>query len=246
MTVWRLSSDWGYPRGPHGKTRLESKASLNAAKNRWALTEQDALDMNLHLCSWAPAEAVEVNKCAFMEIWDHNGAGSYVWRNKWKDVDVRIFDERCLPHIDDSGELWDMALNHQCATTDTTITSTGSSATTARTTTTGTTRTTTTSRGGSGGATGSISFGSRDYGTTATGGSTSRSGATSSAASSSRAGASSARDGIPSALAYTGAASRTLVGTGAGLVLGGAALSAFAARTRRVAEAAAAVDGSST
>jgi len=127
MTVWRLDADWGYPRGPHGKTKLTSKASRTAAANRWALTEQDALDMNLHLCSWAPAIAVQVNKCAFMEIWDHNGSGAYTWHNPWKDIDVRIFDERCLPHIDNSDVLWAEALTPCTATsTETTATSTNS------------------------------------------------------------------------------------------------------------------------
>lgn len=117
MTVWRLDADWGYARGPHGKTKLESKASLNAAKNRWALTEQDALDMNLHKCSWAPAVPVEVNTCAFMEVWEHNGAGAYDWQNPWNGTLPRIFDERCLPHIDDTGQLWKRALDTRCQKT---------------------------------------------------------------------------------------------------------------------------------
>lgn len=118
IVVWRLRSDWGTPRGPHNKTRLNSKASRNAAQYRWALTEQDALDMNLHKCSWAPAEAVSVKRCAFMAIWDHNGAGSYAWRNPWKNLDVQLFDTRCLDHIEDGHALWAEAFG-SCQTTET-------------------------------------------------------------------------------------------------------------------------------
>jgi len=114
MTVWRLSSNWGYPRGPHNKTRLRSRASRIAAEHRWALTEQDAHDMNLHLCSWAPAEPVPVRRCTFMAIWDHNGAGSYVWRNPWNNKEVRLFDTRCLDHIQNGHQLWAQAFDLSC------------------------------------------------------------------------------------------------------------------------------------
>ena len=59
-TVWMLEPDWGYAWGPHAKTRLISRASRGAAANRVARTEADALDMNLHRCSFAPAVAVSV------------------------------------------------------------------------------------------------------------------------------------------------------------------------------------------
>jgi len=111
MVVWRLDSNWGYPRGPHGKTKLNSNASRKAASYRWALTEQDAEDMNLHLCSYAPAVPVVVRRCTFMDIWDHNGAGSYEWKNPWKDITVRIFDTRCLAHIPNGQTLWDEAFS---------------------------------------------------------------------------------------------------------------------------------------
>lgn len=117
MVVWHLQTDWGFPRGPHGKTKLKSKASKIAAKHRWALTEQDALDMNLHLCSWAPAVPVLVNKCAFMSIWDHDGAGSYTWANPWNGADVNLFDTRCLAHIENGDAVWADAFDVDCDAT---------------------------------------------------------------------------------------------------------------------------------
>lgn len=91
MTVWHLETDWAQPRGPHGKTRLVSRASRRAAQHRYALTEQDALDMNLHLCSYAPATQVEVCREAFMELWDEL---SYQWDSPWLARSVRIMDIR--------------------------------------------------------------------------------------------------------------------------------------------------------
>ena len=76
---------------------------------RWALTEEDALNMNLHLCSHAPAFPVTVKKSEFMRIWNDPN-GSYVWSNPWNGVDVRILDERHLSDIDDSDDDWDIAL----------------------------------------------------------------------------------------------------------------------------------------
>ncbi len=107
MTVWRLASEWEEPRGPHGKTRLESRASRNAATHRWALTEQDALDMNLHLCSWAPAVSVEVNNTAFIQVWNEL---AYDWENPWNGKTVRILDDRCLPHMEDGEDIFVCAL----------------------------------------------------------------------------------------------------------------------------------------
>lgn len=110
ITVYRLDTDWGYPRGPHGKTHLESNASKQAAAHRWALTAEDAENMNLHLCSYAPAIPVVVDREAFMAIWNHNGAGAYVWNNPWNGAGVEIFDTRCLAHIDDGDLLWAKAM----------------------------------------------------------------------------------------------------------------------------------------
>lgn len=216
MTVWRLDADWGYPRGPHGKTKLESKASLSAAKNRWALTEQDALDMNLHLCSWAPAVAVEVNKCAFMEVWDHNGAGAYDWKNPWNGSTPRIFDERCLPHIDDTGELWKRALDTSC---DTSSGATGASGSTGSTGTTGTTSTNTL-------AGPTTLFGTNSSSTTA--------GATSAADTA----ADSISDDVPNVLAYTGSSPLAPAAAATGMMAVGGVLAILARRRREVAEAA--------
>ena len=94
VTVWRLDPDWGYPRGPHGKTRLRSRASRNAAAHRYARTEADALAMNLHRCSFAPAVPVEVGGAAFAELWDSLAAP---WTNPWNGEHVEILDDR---HVD--------------------------------------------------------------------------------------------------------------------------------------------------
>ena len=91
MTAWRLDPDWGFARGPNNKTRLFSNASRQAAAHRWAIAEADALDMNLHLGSWAPAVQVLVDRTAFMQMFD---AAGYVWQNPWKNVGVRILDDR--------------------------------------------------------------------------------------------------------------------------------------------------------
>lgn len=114
MTVWRLDPDWGYPRGPHGKTRLRSRASLNAAAHRYALTEQDALDMNLHLCSFAPAVPVEVCTAEFMYLWDEL---AYEWQNPWKDTQVAILDDRCVDHVPNGAEVLARALQGPSAPT---------------------------------------------------------------------------------------------------------------------------------
>ena len=55
VEVYMLDADWGYPRSPHAKTRLVSAVSRGAAASRIALSPQDALTMNLHLCSFAPS-----------------------------------------------------------------------------------------------------------------------------------------------------------------------------------------------
>ena len=97
MTVWHLETDWAQPRGPHAKTRLVSRASRRAAQHRYALTEDDALAMNLHLCSWAPAAATEVCSEAFMSLWDEV---AYDWHNPWLDQTVHIFDIRSVAGSD--------------------------------------------------------------------------------------------------------------------------------------------------
>jgi hypothetical protein len=96
MTVWRLASDWGYPRGPNGKTRLVSRASRNAASHRYALSERDALDMNLHLCSCAPASALVVRQDEFMTLWDEL---AYRWSNPWLGRSVWVLDDRHVSRL---------------------------------------------------------------------------------------------------------------------------------------------------
>jgi hypothetical protein len=54
MVVWQLATSWDEPRGPHKKTSLRSNASRRAAANRFARSEKEALNLNLHACSWAP------------------------------------------------------------------------------------------------------------------------------------------------------------------------------------------------
>jgi hypothetical protein len=98
MTVWHLETDWAQPRGPHAKTRLVSRSSRRAAQHRYALTEADALAMNLHLCSWAPAAATEVCSEAFMSLWDE---AAYDWHNPWLDQSVHIFDIRSVAALAD-------------------------------------------------------------------------------------------------------------------------------------------------
>jgi hypothetical protein len=93
ITVWQLDPDWGYPRGPHAKTRLISRASRRAAANRYALSEQDALDMNLHLCSFAPAVERTVSAATFGGLWD---LVSYEWTNPSSGTVVRVLDRRHL------------------------------------------------------------------------------------------------------------------------------------------------------
>ncbi len=105
--VWRLDADWGYPRGPHAKTRLRSAASRNAAAHRFALTESDALAMNLHKCSFAPAFSVEVDGEAVAEIWQ---ALSYSWTNPTTGQVVQILDDRHLDRIPRGEARWARAL----------------------------------------------------------------------------------------------------------------------------------------
>jgi hypothetical protein len=62
------------------------------------LTEADALDMNLHLCSWAPAASTEVCSEAFMGLWDE---AAYDWHNPWLDKPVHIFDIRSVAALAD-------------------------------------------------------------------------------------------------------------------------------------------------
>lgn len=127
MTVWMLASEWETPRGPHGKTRLVSNASRIAAANRYALTEEDALKMNLHVCSWAPAVPITVRRDEFMKLWDET---SYIWHNPWLDEDVRIFDARCAVHVEEGPEVLECAVDvdgdevTQTTTTTTTTTTT--------------------------------------------------------------------------------------------------------------------------
>jgi LPXTG-motif cell wall-anchored protein len=103
IEVFTLDADWGYPRGPHAKTRLISAASRRAAVNRIALSPDEALAMNLHLCSCAPTQSLLVNRSAFGELWaDH----SYVWHNPWLDRDVRILDLRRVLAAPDGRERW--------------------------------------------------------------------------------------------------------------------------------------------
>jgi hypothetical protein len=96
MTVWHLASDWDVPRGPNGKTNLISRASRRAAQNRYTLTESDALDMNLHPGSWAPAVPIEVCGEAFTSLW---GELSYQWHNPWLAKDVPILDIRTVGNV---------------------------------------------------------------------------------------------------------------------------------------------------
>lgn len=90
-TVWQLATEWTTPRGPHGKTRLVSRASRQAATHRVARSEADALAMNLHPCSWAPAVPVVVSVDPFDEWWD---AHAEPWTNPWNGSTVEILDLR--------------------------------------------------------------------------------------------------------------------------------------------------------
>ncbi len=107
MTVWRLDADWGAPRGPHGKTELHSRASRAAARHRYALTERDALAMNLHKCSFAPAVPLSVDRVAFTHLWEPL---AYEWRNPWNGRTVRIFDDRHADRIPDGAATLALAL----------------------------------------------------------------------------------------------------------------------------------------
>jgi hypothetical protein len=103
MEVFQLDPDWGTPRGPHGKLRLVSRASRRAATNRIALSSDDALAMNLHPCSFAPARALTVNTLAFTALWTDF---SSVWHNPWANVDVRILDLRRVLAAPDGPARW--------------------------------------------------------------------------------------------------------------------------------------------
>jgi hypothetical protein len=93
-TAWILDPAWGYARGPHAKTRLVSGASRAAAANRIARTEADALNMNLHQCSWAPAIPTSVCATQFDAAF-----GKYArdWDSPWNDTTVPLLDKRWLP-----------------------------------------------------------------------------------------------------------------------------------------------------
>lgn len=95
--MWQLDPDWGYPRGPHAKTRLVSNASRRAAQNRIALSEEDALEMNLHLCSFAPAVAHTVCAATFADLWQRH---SYGWTNPSSGTVVQVLDRRHLSAVD--------------------------------------------------------------------------------------------------------------------------------------------------
>lgn len=96
ITVWQLATEWREPRGPHGKTRLRSRASRNAARHRFALTRADAENMNLHKCSWAPAVPVVVSRQRFLELWD---VLAYDWTNPWNGQTVRLLDSRHVHRV---------------------------------------------------------------------------------------------------------------------------------------------------
>jgi hypothetical protein len=93
-TAWILDPAWGYARGPHAKTRLVSGASRAAAANRIARTEADALNMNLHQCSWAPAIPTSVCATQFDAAFD---AYARDWDNPWNATTVPLLDKRWLP-----------------------------------------------------------------------------------------------------------------------------------------------------
>jgi hypothetical protein len=101
VAVWQLDPDWGYPRGAHAKTRLVSRASRRAAQNRFALSEQEALDMNLHLCSFAPAVMRTVCADTFVDLWQRR---SYEWTNPWSGRVARVLDRRHLS-LSDAAQL---------------------------------------------------------------------------------------------------------------------------------------------
>jgi hypothetical protein len=105
--VWQLDPDWGYPRGPHGKTRLRSNAARQAAAHRYALTQADAEAMNLHKCSFAPPVAVPIDDESFATLW---GSLSYDWTNPATGQVVRILDDRHVGRIPRGDELLAAAL----------------------------------------------------------------------------------------------------------------------------------------
>ena len=113
LTVWKLELDWGYPRGPHSKTRLHSRASRRAATHRYALTAGDAESMNLHECSWAPATAHTVDAAAFTHLWHQL---SYDWTSPWTGDSIRIFDDRHVDRIRGGEESLRLALGAQMQT----------------------------------------------------------------------------------------------------------------------------------
>ena len=93
-TLWMLDPDWGYPRGPHAKTRLVSRASRAAVANRMARTEADALSMNLHKCSFAPAVGVPVCTSRADRAFD---SWARDWNNPWSGDTVSVLDLRHVP-----------------------------------------------------------------------------------------------------------------------------------------------------
>ena len=93
-TAWMLDPDWGYPRGPHAKTRLISRASREAAANRIARTQADALNMNLHPCSWAPAVGIDLCSTRVDAAFESYASN---WDNPWNATTVSLVDRRWLP-----------------------------------------------------------------------------------------------------------------------------------------------------
>lgn len=230
MTVWVLSPAWDTPRGPHGKTELKSKASLIAAKHRWALTETDALNMNLHKCSWAPAVPVQVRRKEFMEIWNHNGAGAYRWSNPWNNSTPEIFDTRCLEHIPDGDAIWATAMDASiCTLSAGTVPAAATPVGTTATATTPSVTFTTATGGPVPTATTAVTV---PTATTAVTVPTAGPGPTVTARPVAGFGS------APSSLAFTGSDSRVLGVWGTSLAAAGAGLVAFARRRRNVSQAA--------
>jgi hypothetical protein len=50
VTVYRLSSDWGYPVGPKHKTRCVCRSCRRRAKNAYFRTREAAIDGRVHPC----------------------------------------------------------------------------------------------------------------------------------------------------------------------------------------------------
>lgn len=201
LVVWKLDPDWGYPRGPHGKTRLRSASSRTAAKYRYALSESDAVAMNLHKCSYAPAVPITVKRARFSTLWDRL---SYEWRNPSTGEVVRIIDGRHVRRLAHGDELLAQALSGSTpepttpagSPTSTSVPTAGATAPTATAT----------------GADGSISSGGSAAAT-----STSSGGGAPSAA------AAPAADASPASLAMTGSSATAAVAVGVGAITAGIA-----------------------